>query len=167
VGNCSTEDAVVALEEMGIDTGVDIDLVLQIGRALEWMLGRTLPSWSTKAGRPIKQPVEWNIQEGNLAYVPPYGPLPVYWSEPSRYKPASASFIAKEYEGRKLRWDPWEEKVKKVEEQEKGKTAIYSHGGREFVRAPEGPPKKRWFILPKNSQLPRWNEQKEETTGYE
>jgi len=154
VGNCSTEDILVTLDEMGIDTGADIDRVLQIGRVLEWTLGRTLPSWSTKAGRPIKQPVEWNTQEGNIAYVPPYGSPEVYWADPSRYKPASASFIAKEFEGRKLRKDPWEEKVKKVEEEEKGKTAVYSHGGGEFVRAPEGPPKKRWFILPKKKPAP-------------
>lgn len=149
VGNCSTEDILVALSEMGIETGIDIDRALQIGRVLEWVLGRTLPPWSTKAGRPIKQPVEWNIQEGNLAYVPPYGPLQVYWADPSRYKPASASFVAKEFEGRNLGRNPWEEKVKRVEENEKGKTAVYSHGGREFVRNPEGPPKKKWFILPK------------------
>ena len=96
----------------------------------------------------MKQPVEWCLAEGNLAYVPPYGPPEVYWADPSKYKPATASFIAKQFEGRKLRWDPWEEKVKKAEEEEKGKTAIYSHGGREFVRASDKAPK-RWFLLPK------------------
>ena len=86
--------------------------MLQLGRVLEWVLGQSLRVWTTKAGRPIKQPVEWNIPENNLAYVPPYGTPEIYWADPSRYKPASASFIAKEFEGRKLRWDPWEDKVK-------------------------------------------------------
>jgi hydroxymethylglutaryl-CoA lyase len=112
VGNASTEDVLVALDEMGIGVGVDIDKMLQLGRVLEWVLGQSLHVWTTKAGRPIRQPVEWNIPENNLAYVPPYGTPEIYWADPSRYKPASASFIAKEFEGRKLRWDPWEDKVK-------------------------------------------------------
>jgi hydroxymethylglutaryl-CoA lyase len=117
VGNASTEDVVVMLDEMGIDVGLDIDRVLQLGRVLEWVLGQSLRPYCTKSGRPIKQPVEWNIPERNLAYIPPYGPPEVYWADPSRYKPASASFIAKEFEGRKLRWDPWEDKVKGVKEE--------------------------------------------------
>ena len=147
-GNCPSEDALVMLDECGIDTGIDIDRMLQVGRVFEWTMGRTLHPWCTKSGRPIKQPVEWCIPEGNIAYIPPYGPPEIYWADPSRYKPASASFIAKQFEGRKLRWDPWEENVKKVEEEEKGKAAVYSHGGREFVRAPEAAPR-RWFLLPK------------------
>jgi len=153
VGNCSTEDTLVALDEIGIDTGVDIDHVLALGRTFEWTMGKSLPSWCTKAGRPIKQPVEWNNAELNIAYIPPYPPN-ASWADPSRYKPASASFIAKQFEGRKLRWDPWEEKVKRVEEEEKGKTAIYSHGGfgqPGFVRAPETV-LKRWFLLPKRQK---------------
>lgn len=157
VGNCATEDILVALDEMGIETGIDIDQVLQVGRVLEWVMGRTLHPWSTKAGRPIKQPVEWAIPEGNLGYIPPYGLPEVYWADPSRYKPASASFIAKQFEGRKLRWDPWEEKVKKVEEEEKGKTAAYSHGGYGspgFTRAEEKA-LERWFLLPKKRKQER------------
>ncbi len=115
-GNCSTEDVLVTLDEMGIDTGIDIDKMLELGRVLEWVHGRTLPPWSTKSGRPIKQPVEWNIPEKSLQYVPPYGPPEIFWADPCRYKPASAEFIAKEFEGRKLRWDPWEDKVKGVKE---------------------------------------------------
>jgi len=113
-GNCATEDCLVTLDEMGIGTGIDIDKMLQLGRVLEWVHGRTLPVWCTKSGRPIKQPVEWNIQERNLAHIPPYGPPEIFWADPSKYKPASAEFIAKEFKGRKLRWDPWEDKVKKV-----------------------------------------------------
>jgi hydroxymethylglutaryl-CoA lyase len=116
-GNCSTEDALVMLDECGIDTGIDIDRMLQLGRVMEWVMGRTLHPWSTKAGRPIKQPVEWNIPERSLEYIPPYGPPEIFWADPGKYKPASASFIAKEFEGRKLRWDPWEDKVKGVKEE--------------------------------------------------
>lgn len=117
VGNASTEDVLVALDEMGIDVGVDIDKMLQLGRVLEWVLKRTLPPWSTKAGRPIKQPMDWNMQEGNLAYVPPYGPPQIYWADPSRYRPACASLIEKEFAGRKLKLDHCcEEKVRAVKE---------------------------------------------------
>lgn len=153
VGNCGTEDTLVTLDEMGIDTGVDIDRMLQLGRVFEWTMGRTLLPFCTKAGRPIKQPVEWCNAEGNLAYIPPYGPPPVYWADPSRYKPASAEFIAEQFEGRQFRWEPWEEKVKQAGKLTEGKTAIYSHGGNVpgktgFVYAPSEAPK-RWFLLPK------------------
>lgn len=117
VGNCCTEDVLVMLDECGIETGIDIDKMLQLGRVFEWTMERTLHCWTTKAGRPIKQPVEWNIPTNNLAYIPPYGSPEVCWADPSRYKPASAAFIAKEFEGRELRWDPWEEKVKQVKEE--------------------------------------------------
>jgi hypothetical protein len=50
----------------------------------------------------------------NLEYISPY--KEGNWAFPGKYKPASASFIAKEFEGRELRWDPWEDKVKGVEE---------------------------------------------------
>ena len=116
VGNCSSEDVLVMLGECGIETGIDIDKMLQLGRVFEWTMERTLPSWTTKAGRPIKYPVEWCIPTNDLSYVPPYGPPQIYWADPSRYKPASASFIAREFEGRELRWDPWEEQVKQVKE---------------------------------------------------
>ncbi len=116
VGNCSTEDILVALDEMGIDVGVDIEKMLQLGRILEWVMGRTLPVWTTKAGRPIKYPVEWNIPRMDFSYIPPYGPPQIFWADPGKYKPATKSFIEKEFEGRELRWDPWEEKVKKAEE---------------------------------------------------
>jgi len=151
VGNCSTEDTLVALDEMGIDTGVDIDHMLALGRVFEWTMGKSLRPWCTKAGRPIKQPVEWNNAELNINYIPPFPPE-TSWSDPSRYRPASEDFISRQFEGRDLRWDPWGEKVKRVDEQEKGQTAIYSHGGNVpgktgFVRA-KVTPLKRWFLLP-------------------
>jgi hydroxymethylglutaryl-CoA lyase len=116
VGNCPTEDVLVMLDECGIETGIDIDRMLQLGRVFEWTMERTLHCWTTKAGRPIKYPVEWCIPTNDLSYIPPYGPPQIYWADPSRYKPASASFIAKEFEGRELSWDPWEEQVKKIKD---------------------------------------------------
>ena len=116
LGNSATEDVLVMLDEMGIDTGVDIEKVLQLGRVLEWVLRRPLRTYCTRTGRPVKYPVEWSISTGDLSYVPPYSNGLGEWAYPGRYKPASASFIAKEFEGRELRWDPFEEQVKKVEE---------------------------------------------------
>jgi hydroxymethylglutaryl-CoA lyase len=104
VGNCPTEDCLVMLEEMGIDTGVDVDFMLQVGRVYEWTMGRTLPVWTTKAGRPAKFPVEWNIPANSLEYVPPFGPPQIFWADPAKYKPASEEFVATEFEGRDFRW---------------------------------------------------------------
>lgn len=117
VGNSSTEDVLVMLDEMGIDTGVDVDKMLQLGRVLEWVYEQPLRTYCTRAGRPIKQPVEWCIPTSSLAYIPPYGEkTDGNWAFPEKYKPASAGFIAKEFEGLELRWDPWEAKVKAVKE---------------------------------------------------
>jgi len=51
VGLVSTEDMVVMMDEMGIDTGVDIDKVLEIGNTVEKILGRRLRSEAIKNGR--------------------------------------------------------------------------------------------------------------------
>ena len=104
VGNCPTEDCLVMLDEMGIQTGIDIDRMLQVGRVFEWTMGRTLPVWTTKAGRPIKYPVEWCIPTNNLDFVPPYGPPQIFYATPAQYKPATKEFIEKEFEGRDFRW---------------------------------------------------------------
>ncbi|MBC8391972.1 MAG: hypothetical protein H8E17_05330 [Deltaproteobacteria bacterium] len=104
VGNCPTEDCLVMLDEMGIQTGIDIDLMLQVGRVFEWTMRRTLPVWTTKAGRPIQYPVEWCIPANDLSYVPPYGPPQMFWADPSRYRPASETFVKKEFSGREFGW---------------------------------------------------------------
>ena len=114
VGNGATEDVAVMLDEMGIATGLDIDRILQIGRVLEWVYEEPLRTYCTRSGRPIKQPMEWTIPTSDLSFIPPY--KEGYWATPDKYKPASAQFIRKEFEGRKLRWDPWEEQVNKVED---------------------------------------------------
>ena len=51
VGLVSTEDMVVMMDEMGIDTGLDIDKVLNIGKMVERIVGKRLRSESIKTGR--------------------------------------------------------------------------------------------------------------------
>lgn len=71
VGNGSTEDILVMLDEMGINVGVDIDRMLKLGRVLEWALGRSLRPYCTKSGRVIKEAVPWNEQP-TLDFIPPF-----------------------------------------------------------------------------------------------
>jgi hydroxymethylglutaryl-CoA lyase len=54
-GNIATEDLVSMLEEMGIDTGIDLSSLLGAARAARDVLGRPLGSHTLIAG-----PVEWN-----------------------------------------------------------------------------------------------------------
>jgi len=51
VGLVSTEDMVVMMDEMGIETNLDIDKILEIGKMVERIVGRTLRSESIKSGR--------------------------------------------------------------------------------------------------------------------
>ena len=51
VGLVSTEDMVVMMDEMGIDTQLDVDKVLEIGSMVERIVGRRLRSESIKNGR--------------------------------------------------------------------------------------------------------------------
>ncbi len=51
VGLVSTEDMVVMIDEMGIETNLDIDKVLKIGEMNERIVGRRLRSESIKNGR--------------------------------------------------------------------------------------------------------------------
>jgi len=55
VGLVSTEDMVVMMDEMGIDTQLDVDKVLDIGRMVERILGRRLRSETIKNGRIPKE----------------------------------------------------------------------------------------------------------------
>jgi len=55
VGLVSTEDMVVMMDEMGIETGLDIDKVLEIGRMTERILGRRLRSETIRNGRIPKE----------------------------------------------------------------------------------------------------------------
>lgn len=51
VGLVSTEDMLVMMDEMDIETGIDIDRLLDIGMMNERIVGRTLRSESIKTGR--------------------------------------------------------------------------------------------------------------------
>jgi hydroxymethylglutaryl-CoA lyase len=56
VGLVSTEDMVVMMDEMGIETGIDVDKLLEIGRMVERIVGRRLRSETIKNGRIPKEP---------------------------------------------------------------------------------------------------------------
>jgi isopropylmalate/homocitrate/citramalate synthase len=49
-GNICTEELVLLCEEMGIDTGVDLDALIEVGRMAEDIVGHTLPSELVHAG---------------------------------------------------------------------------------------------------------------------
>jgi len=49
-GNLATEDLVYLLEEMGISTGVDLDLLIEAGKTAERVIGRKLPGKVHQAG---------------------------------------------------------------------------------------------------------------------
>ncbi len=51
VGLVCTEDMVVMMDEMGIDVGVDVDKVLEIGKIFEKIIGRRLRSETINNGR--------------------------------------------------------------------------------------------------------------------
>ena len=49
-GNISTEDTVHMLQEMGIDTGIDLERLIKVARLAQEILGRELPGQVMKAG---------------------------------------------------------------------------------------------------------------------
>ena len=51
-GNIATEDLANMCEEMGIDTGVDIEAIQRVSRTMQEFLGRKLPSRVLEAGTP-------------------------------------------------------------------------------------------------------------------
>jgi len=56
VGLVCTEDMLVMMDEMGIDTGLNVDKLLDIGRMVEKIVGRRLRSECINSGRVPKQP---------------------------------------------------------------------------------------------------------------
>jgi hydroxymethylglutaryl-CoA lyase len=56
VGLVSTEDLVVMMDEMGIETGINVDRLLEIGKMMERILGRRLRSECIHTGRIPKSP---------------------------------------------------------------------------------------------------------------
>ncbi|MFH1480266.1 MAG: pyruvate carboxyltransferase [Pseudomonadota bacterium] len=55
-GNVRSEDLIVMLDEMNIELGLDVDMVLDIGRAVEKIFGRRLRSYTVETGRIPKGP---------------------------------------------------------------------------------------------------------------
>jgi hydroxymethylglutaryl-CoA lyase len=51
VGNICTEDFVHMADEMGIETGIDLDALIATSRMAQQILGRTLPGMVMKAGK--------------------------------------------------------------------------------------------------------------------
>ena len=49
-GNVATEEVVHMLHDMGVDTGIDLDALIDVAAEAEKMLGRTLPSGVLRAG---------------------------------------------------------------------------------------------------------------------
>ncbi|MBW1818084.1 MAG: pyruvate carboxyltransferase [Deltaproteobacteria bacterium] len=64
VGLVSLEDMIVMMDEMGIETGIDVDRVLAIGRKMEKTIGRRLRSESILNGRIPKEPREEYKRKG-------------------------------------------------------------------------------------------------------
>jgi hydroxymethylglutaryl-CoA lyase len=58
-GNIASEDLVSMLREMGIETGIDLERLLEASRAAQEVLGRPLGSHTLLAG-----PVEWHPEAG-------------------------------------------------------------------------------------------------------
>jgi hydroxymethylglutaryl-CoA lyase len=65
-GNVASEDLVSMLHEMGIETGVDLGLLLDAARAAQEVLGRPLASHTLVAG-----PVEWHSERDPFKENPP------------------------------------------------------------------------------------------------
>jgi len=63
LGNVATEDVANVFEEMGVDTGLDIDRLIAVSRTLESILGRRLYGRVTRAGRVAHQGGEGGIRE--------------------------------------------------------------------------------------------------------
>jgi hydroxymethylglutaryl-CoA lyase len=49
-GNLATEDVVYLLDEMGIETGIELEVLIQAARKLEHILGKILPGQVMKSG---------------------------------------------------------------------------------------------------------------------
>ncbi len=50
-GNICTEDLVYLLQELGIETGIDLDALIRVARRVEEIIGRPLPGQVMKAGK--------------------------------------------------------------------------------------------------------------------
>lgn len=67
-GNTSTEDLVAMFEEMGIDTGIDLEALVALGRRNEEILGRRLRSNFIQAGPVPHGGIEYDKSKGILGH---------------------------------------------------------------------------------------------------
>jgi hydroxymethylglutaryl-CoA lyase len=90
VGLQCTEDMVVMMDEMGIDTGIDVDRLLSLGRKMEKTIGRRLRSESILNGRIPKEPREQFKRKGLDGVKEKFGEAPGQkfpkdWPEKAQY----------------------------------------------------------------------------------
>jgi hydroxymethylglutaryl-CoA lyase len=91
VGLSTMEDMVVMMDEMGIETGIDVDRLLQLGTMMEKTIGRRLRSEAILNGRIPKEPREEFKRKGLAKLKEKLGEKPgqIYpedWPEKARYK---------------------------------------------------------------------------------
>lgn len=64
-GNISTEDVAFLCEQMGIDTGLDLEALVQTAKMAEQLIGRDLPGHLTKGGILTDiRPKSWKVVQG-------------------------------------------------------------------------------------------------------
>jgi hydroxymethylglutaryl-CoA lyase len=92
VGLQNIEDMVVMMDEMGIDTGIDVDRLLDLGTMMEKTIGRRLRSESILNRRIPKHPRD-EFKRNGLAELKqrlgesPDQKIPASWPEKSTYTP--------------------------------------------------------------------------------
>jgi len=92
VGLQCIEDMVVMMDEMGIETGIDVDRLLELGHMMEKTIGRRLRSESILNGRIPKVPREEYKRKGltelkkRLGEAPEQK-FPADWPSTAQYKP--------------------------------------------------------------------------------
>lgn len=94
VGLQCIEDMVVMMDEMGIETGIDVDRLLDLGTMMEKTIGRRLRSESILNRRIPKQPREEFKRKGLAELKKKLGEapgqkLPAGWPEKATFKPRS------------------------------------------------------------------------------
>ncbi|MBM3298899.1 MAG: pyruvate carboxyltransferase, partial [Deltaproteobacteria bacterium] len=89
------EDLVVMMDEMGIETGIDVDRLLELGTLLEKTIGRRLRSEAILNGRIPKKPRDEFKRKGLAQMKEKFGErpgqkFPADWPEKSTFKCATA-----------------------------------------------------------------------------
>jgi len=85
------EDMVVMMDEMGVETGIDVDRLLDLGTMMEKTIGRRLRSESILNRRIPKHPREEYKRKGLAELKKKFGEapgskFPAGWAEKALYK---------------------------------------------------------------------------------